>query len=372
MRIGFDATPLLGQRVGIGNYTAYLLSALLQQQPADDYYLYSNRPLGHLEPPLDQATQMPGYFERSRWLWMQWMLPTLLKRTQLDLCHYTNASAPLHQTRPFVLTIHDASLFVHREHHPVSRLVAIRALLPLLARRAAAVITVSQHARAELLRALDVPTDKIHVIYEAPPPHFVPAHDKKYLTAVKEKFALPDKYILYLGTLEPRKNLTRLVQATSQLHHYGCQIPLLLVGPKGWHMNGFKEEISRLGAEPMVRYLGYVPSEALPAIYSLATVFAFPSLYEGFGLPPLEAMACGTPVLTSQASAMAEVGGDAVHLIDPYSVESITEGLHNLLTNAPLREELSQLGQKHAQQFSWERAAQETTAVYRQVLQTQA
>jgi glycosyltransferase involved in cell wall biosynthesis len=247
--------------------------------------------------------------------------------------------------------------------------VANRALLPSLARRAAAVITVSQHAKTELVRTLNISPDKLHVIYEAPPPHFEPVHDANYLAAMKQKFALPDKYILYLGTLEPRKNLTRLVQAVSQLYHRGCEVPLLLAGPKGWHMSGFKEEISNLGLESMVHYLGYVPGEALPALYSLATVFAFPSLYEGFGLPPLEAMACGTPVLTSKASAMAEVGGDAVYLIDPYDIEAIADGLHRLLTDKPLRQELSQRGRQHARQFSWERAARETTAVYRQVLQ---
>lgn len=369
MRIGFDATPLVGQRTGIGNYTASLLTALLHNNPTDDYYLYSNCPLNRLEPSLQRAVQIPGYYQQSRWLWMQLMLPRLLENTQPDICHYTNASAPLWQKRPFVLTIHDASLFLHHRYHPWSRLLAIRVLLPTLARRAAAIVTVSEHARRDLARTLSVSSDKIHVIYEAPPADFEPVTDKCKLALLRKRYNLPEKYILYIGTLEPRKNLDRLVQAVSRLHRCGCRIPLVLVGPKGWGMDNFDHEIDHLTTESLVHYLGYVPAADLPGLYTLATLFAFPSLYEGFGLPPLEAMACGTPVLTSQDSAMAEVGGEAVYLVNPYDVDELVDGLYRLLTDNRLREELSQRGRQHVSQFSWERAAVATTAVYRQILQ---
>jgi glycosyltransferase involved in cell wall biosynthesis len=301
---------------------------------------------------------------------MQFMLPRLIERTQPDVCHYTNASAPLRQNRPFVLTIHDASLFLYGQYHPWSRLLAIRALLPTLARRAAAIITVSEHARADLVRALDLPADKIHVIYEAPPPDFEPVTDNRYLTLLRQRYNLPEKFFLYLGTLEPRKNLSRLIQAVSRLHRDGCCVPLVLAGPHGWRMNSFDQEIDRLAAESVVQYLGYVPAADLPGLYTLATVFAFPSLYEGFGLPPLEAMACGSPVLTSKGSAMAEIGGEAVYLVNPYDIDELAYGLHHLLTDPLLREELSQRGRQHVQQFSWEQAAEATMAVYQQVLQT--
>lgn len=369
MRIGFDGTPLLGQRVGIGNYTAHLLAALLAGNPTDQYCLYSNRPLGQLESLLQRAIHMPGHFPRSRLLWMQFMLPRLLQQTAPDLCHYTNASAPFmpHQ-QPFVLTIHDASLFLYRHYHPWSRHIAIRALLPHLARRAAAIITVSQQAKADLVQTLQLPPEKIHVIYEAPPSHFAPITDKKYLAQLRQQYNLPEKFILYLGTLEPRKNLVRLIQAISRLHHQNCRVRLVMAGPKGWHMNGLHEEIGRLNASHFIQYLGYVPGHVLPGLYSLATIFAFPSLYEGFGLPSLEAMACGTPVLTSRHSAMAEIGGDAVYLINPYSVDELADGLHHLLQDGTLRETLSQRGWHRAQQFSWTKAAAATTAVYHQIL----
>ena len=370
MQVGFDGTPLMGQRAGIGNYTANLLAALLRHNPTANYYLYSNCPLRSLEPALQRAIQVPGYFPHSRWLWMQFILPRLIERTQPDVCHYTNASAPWRQTRPFVLTIHDASLFLYRQYHPWSRLLAIRALLPSLARRAAAIITVSEHARADLARTLALPADKIQVIYEAPPPDFAPVTDSQYLARLRQRYNLPEKYLFYLGTLEPRKNLNRLIEAVRRLHRHGCCVPLVLAGPHGWRMDSFDQEIDRLTAESVVQYLGYIPAEDLPGLYTLATVFAFPSLYEGFGLPPLEAMVCGTPVLTSQGSAMAEVGGEAVYLVNPYDIEELTQGLHHLLTDAPLREELSQRGKQHVRQFSWEQAAKETMAVYQQVLQS--
>ncbi|MCB8944412.1 MAG: glycosyltransferase family 4 protein [Ardenticatenaceae bacterium] len=369
MRIGFDGTPLLGQRVGIGNYTAHLLGALLHNHPTADYYLYSNRPLDQLEPALQRAIPIPGHFPRSRLFWMQFILPRLLRHSIPDLCHYANASAPLwpHQ-QPFVLTIHDASLFLHHHYHPWSRLIAIRALLPALARRAAAIITVSQQAKADLIQALHLPPAKIHVIYEAPPPHFAPSTDPVYLARLRQQYQLPEKFILYLGTLEPRKNLARLVQAIHRLHQQGCPVRLVMAGPKGWHMNGFQEEIGRLEADKLVQYLGYVPTADLPGLYTLATIFAFPSLYEGFGLPPLEAMACATPVLTSRNSAMAEVGGDAVYLVNPYATEELADGLRHLLQDDALREELGQRGWQRAQQFSWQQAAAATTAVYHHVL----
>lgn len=358
----------MGQRAGIGTYTAHLLAALLASNPEDDYLLYSNRPLDELEPALNHAGRVPGYLPQSRWLWMQLMLPRLIEHTQPDVCHYTNASAPLWQSKPFVLTIHDASLFLYSQYHPRSRLLAIRALLPMLARRAAAVITVSEHARTDLIRTLHLPTHKLHVIYEAPAPHFQPVTDERQLAALRQRYHLPEQFLFYAGALEPRKNLHRLILALGQVRQQGCDIRLVLAGPSGWQMGGFQQLIMRQGLETAVQYLGYVPTTALPGLYSLATVFTFPSLYEGFGLPPLEAMACGTPVLTSRTSAMAEICSDAACLVDPYNVDEIADCLHRLLSDGAWRAELSQRGRQRARLFSWEQAARETTAVYQQVL----
>lgn len=371
MRIGFDGTPLLGQRSGVGYYTGNLLSALMEVQPEWEYLLYSNRPLNGLEPPLPKAQRSnQRYFSRSRWLWMQTILPSVIRDSQPNLCHFTNALAPLWQPAPYVLTIHDASLFVYGEYHPWARHLTMRLTLPIVARRAAAIITVSQHSRDDLIRVLNLDPAKIHVVYEAAADAFRPVEDPHQLAALRRKYALPDQFLLYVGTLEPRKNLLRLLRAVARLRDEGLPHQLVLAGGMGWMMESFEQEVNALGLQEAVHYLGYIPSEDLPGLFSLATVFTFPSLYEGFGLPPLEAMACGAPVLTSKSSSLAEVCGDAAYLVDPHSVEAIAAGLAELLRDAELRECLRAKGLQRAATFSWRRAACETGEIYRQVVQS--
>jgi glycosyltransferase involved in cell wall biosynthesis len=299
---------------------------------------------------------------------MQMMLPRVVARSQPDLCHFTNALAPLWLNRPYVLSIYDATLFLYSRYHPRTRLLAIRLLLPMAARRASAVITISDSARQDLLQVLKIPPEKIHVVYGAAPQHFRQVTNAGQLASLRQKYGLPEQFLLYVGTLEPRKNLTRLVQAFSQLKAQGHPHKLVLAGPWGWSMNGFHQQIEELNLADRVQLLGYIPDEDLPGLYSLATAFVFPSLYEGFGLPPLEAMACGTPVLSSRNSSLAEICGDAAYLVDPRDVENLAEGLRRVVADADLRAQLSESGRRRAQEFSWERAARETAAVYEGVL----
>lgn len=366
--IGYDATPLIGNRVGIGNYTGRLIAALLEANPQWQYWLYSNRPLGELEPALSNAVQVGGYLSRSRWLWIQLMLPKLIDRSQVDLFHFTNGLAPLWQRKPFILSIYDASLYLYGRYHPRARLLAMRLLLPLAARRAKAIITSSESARKDLLRVLSLPEEQVTVIYGAAPDNYERVNDKVKLEAVKKKYRLPEEFLLYVGTLEPRKNLVRLIRAHRQILSKGYSHELVMVGPWGWSMNGFCRLIDDLGLRNKIHFLGYVPAEDLPGLYSLATVFVFPSLYEGFGLPPLEAMACGTPVLSSNNSSLAEVCADAAYLVDPQDEDGLAEGMMDLLDDSERRFELGWLGSQRAKEFSWERAAEETLTVYRNVL----
>ncbi len=369
MRIGFDGTPLLGQRSGVGHYTGRLLAHLVQQRPEWEYMLFSNRPFEPLEAELARTLPLADNFGFSRFVWMQLMLPRIIRQRQPDLCHFPNNTAPLCLSRPSVITIHDASLFLHSRHHPRSRLLALRLLLPHVARQATAVITVSHHARQDLMRALKLPAEKIHVIHEAAPVGFQPLIDPIQRRQLRARYNLPEQFVLFVGTMEPRKNLKRLIRAVGQLRQRGCDTRLVLVGPNGWLINGsLEKEIEALDLKDAVQNLGYVPQEDLPGIYSLATLFAFPSLYEGFGLPPLEAMACGTPVLTSRDSAMAEICGEAACLVDPHEEEAIADGLACLLADPERREHLRQLGLARAQHYSWERTARETAVVYEKVL----
>ena len=369
--LGFDATPLLGQRSGVGHYTKRLIAAIMELAPTWDVHLYTNRPLGELDNGLRGATEIDAYLPASRWLWMQLVLPRTIRQHRPDLFHYTNSLAPLSQPRPYVVTVHDASLFLYRHYHPWSRIAAMRLLLPTVARRAAAVIVPTHVARRDLLETLRLSPERVHVIHEAAPDWFERLEDPAQREALRRRYELPEEFVLCVGTLEPRKNLERLVLALAEVHRRGRRVPLVLVGPSGWHLDGpggLQDTIRAAGLERHVHYLGYVPTADLPGLLSLATVFAFPSLYEGFGLPAVEAMACGAAILTSRDTAMAEICGDAARLIDPYSVDDIAAGLEELLNDAGLRDCLGLRAQQQARRYSWERAAAETIAVYRQVL----
>ena len=197
--VGFDATTLLGQRSGVGNYTSHLIGALLKVNPAWKYLLFSNKPLDALENKLSGATRVNAYFPYSRWFWLQMKLPGIVNQNQPSLCHFTNAGAPLLLNCPFVLSIHDASLFLYSRLHPRTRLLTVRLLLPMAARRAGAIITMSQSAKKDLTRVLKEPADKINVIYESAPDNFGPVKDDNLLSSLRRKYNLPDRDVFLLG-----------------------------------------------------------------------------------------------------------------------------------------------------------------------------
>lgn len=367
MRIGFDGTPLQYTRSGVGIYVEQLLNHLPLARPQWDFLLFTNKPYAANGVPRVQP--ITGHFPHSRWVWEQLKLPRIIAQNHVDLCHFMNNSAPALCAVPYAITIHDASLFLYSRYHPRSRLVALRLLLPQVARRAQAVITVSQASRQELIRILRLLPEKVHVVHSAAAREFRPLRDPERQDRLRQKYHLPPKYVLYVGTIEPRKNLPRLIAAfgRTQAEHPDCH--LVLAGPEGWMMNGaLEKETTAAHLTGKVHYLGFVPQADLPGIYSLATLFAFPSLHEGFGLPLLEAMACGVPVMTSDCSAMPEVSGAAAYLVNPNSVESMADGLNALLNSAARREWQIEQGFARAEQFSWEQAARETAVIYEQIL----
>ena len=366
--IGFDATPLLLPRTGIGNYSLELLRAMQRLADPPTITLLSNRPLANEFHTLGKlnTTAFP-----SRWLWMHSRLPQHLTKQSVQLAHFPNNSAPLWSSTPYILTIHDASLFLYPEHHPWQRLLTVRTFLPQAARRAAAIITVSQHAKRELQEILQLPDEKLHVVYEAASERFRKRVTSAEIDTIQHKYNLPADYLLFVGTLEPRKNLPRLLTAYAamlQADPTKKQYKLVLAGSDGWGKETLSEQITALGLQQQVIFLGYVNDNDLPGLYAGATLFIFPSLHEGFGLPPLEAMACGTPVLTSSNSAMSEICGDAAAYVDPRDEDAMTRTLCELLDNRHQLIRLGRCGLQRAANFSWDRAAQETMAVYRSVL----
>lgn len=372
MRIGYEITAVGTQPSGVGTYALQLLMGMAEVAAGHEYLLLSNRPhhrgsLAALPPLHDMARPFP-----SRMLWMQLVLPAQLGAARPDICHYPNSIGPLRCPTPYVVTIHDMTLSTMPCHHPLRKQLLVRPLIPLVARRAARVITVSGQARDDIVRMLRIPPERVAVIPEAAAPIFRPAPERER-ARVRAAYGLRGPYVLYIGTLEPRKNLVRLIRAWHSLRRRnGAPHQLVIAGAPGWQYRPIYEEARALGCADEVRFTGYLPRADLPALYSAADAFAFPSLAEGFGLPVVEAMACGTPTLISDTPALREVAGDAAVRVDPRSVESIAQGLERLLTDEPLRAELRAAGLARAASFSWRRAARETLAVYEAALAPQA
>lgn len=364
--VAFDATSLeVAQPSGVGRYTAQLLAALVARADAPPIALVAARPLplALLGGTLGQVG--PRFPNRS--IWMQIVLPGALARLQPRLCHFTNSLAPVFTRSRYVVTIHDMALFLHAQTQPSRHLLAARGVVPRAARQAAAVIAVSQSAREDIVRVLQIPPDKVRVVYPAAAPQFSPIDDPLERERVRAKYGLTMPFVLHVGTIEPRKNLTRLVEAFARLRRDGRLEHLVLAGALGWRYGGLLRAIERLGLASSVRRLGYVHPDDLPVLYNLARVIAQPSLYEGFGFPVVEGMAAGVPVLTSNRSAMAEIAADAALLVDPESTEAIVDGLRRLLDEPDLRDDLRQRGLRRAAEFSWARAAEQMVRLYEEV-----
>lgn len=364
MRVGFDITSLRAPRTGVGTYTANLLQQL------------RSFPQVEVVPMIQSSARVPLPRSGSRWtlrvnntFWLQMVLPWHLSRVAADVCHFTNSVASIWTPCPSVVTIHDATLWLLPRFHPRPRLVAMRPLIPFGARRAKAIIAVSANTKRDVVRMLNIPEEKVHVIHEAPAPQFRPVARDAGLDAVRRRYRLPPEFILYVGTIEPRKNLTRLLEAFAMLRRCGyASLGLVIAGGQGWGDTSLQSTIERLCLRDAVRVLGYVPTDDLVALYNLAGAMVFPSLYEGFGLPVVEAMACGVPVVTSPNGSLAEIAGGAAELIDPTAVESIARGLGRVLGDANRWAELREAGLARAAQFSWQRAAAQTREVYASVI----
>jgi glycosyltransferase involved in cell wall biosynthesis len=256
------------------------------------------------------------------------------------------------------------SLRLYPHCHPMRRRLLNRPLMQVAIRNASAIVTVSHSARRDLLNLHGVSPERVLVVHEAASPAFAPIHDRERLDRVRARYALPEHFILYVGTIEPRKNLMRLMSAFADARRAGIPQQLVCVGPYGWASRDLSGHIERLGIKDAVHFTGYLPFDDLPAIYNLGDFFVFPSLYEGFGLPVVEAMASGLPVLTSNTSSLGEIAGDAAETIDPTDTDAMAAAIRRLATDRDLRRERSQLGLQRARSFSWTQTAREMLAVY--------
>jgi len=379
LKIVIDARRL--RDFGIGSYIRNLVHALARVDPVNRYVLVA-APEGAEELAGLPANFLTVLYRRpDTSLANQVSFPLFLRQFSADLFHLPLNVVPWLMPRPYVVTIHDISSLLFpqpAERRPAFRLYQLRRGLM----RAARVIAVSGATRRDVENVLGVPPERIRQIYDAPDPRFLDESAQQCESAradrrrVLERYQVNYPYVLYAGAIRPQKNVPRLVEAFAVVrgdlenHPVYRDLRLIIIGDEIVRYPAVRHAVIKTRVEHVVRFLGFLPFETLRVFYQSAAVFAFPSLYEGFGLPPLEAMACGTPVVTSNVSSLPEVTGDAAVLVNPENVFDIARGLREALLNESLRRELVRKGMQQARRFHWDVTARRVLEVYEEVAQS--
>ena len=376
LRVGINATALLSPLTGIGQYVFHLGQTLLQRPDIEPYFFYAlswnqslrATPIPHISAikrPIKRLIPYP--YVLSRFV-MQRAFTRGAKKLDFTLYHEPNYLA-YNFTGPLILTVHDASWVRHPDTHPAARIDALTRYFQSSLDRASAILTDSAFVKREIMELFGVPEDIIFPISLGVSPHFSPRSQQECQSFLSQQNLNFGSYILSVGTLEPRKNVSLLIEAYAQLpESLQHQFPLVLVGMRGWLTSNLEKRMRPLVERGIIKPLGYVQDTEMPFVYSGAAAFAYPSLYEGFGLPPLEAMACGVPVISSQTSSLPEVVGDAGLLIDPHDADALTNTLRQVLEDRALAADLAGRGVQRARHFSWKKTADETVTVYRRVV----
>ena len=369
-RIAIDVIPLLGRLTGVGHYIDELIHRFSLMAPGYEYTYY----YGYYSKRILKSIK--GIHGIKNFLLRVPVLRTGLRAAKGTVAKYHPAEFDLYfepnfmpldiKAKGIVTTVHDFSFELFPEAHPADRVRYFAKNFLRNIRRSTRIITDSAYTKTEALDLLRLPADMITPIHLGVDHGTFKAYGQEALESCKRELALPEKFILFVGAREPRKNLDRLVRAYAELpEKIQNEFNLVLVGPRGWG-KGDPSSRKKLGNRVMV--LDYVDTQKLALIYNLASLFVYPSLYEGFGLPPLEAMACGCPVVVSRAASLPEVCADAAYYVDPKDIQNIAEGMHKVLLDEELRHSLIEKGKEQAKLFTWERTARETLAVFAEVL----
>ncbi len=368
-------SPTAGYRqAGISGYIEHLLKHLpAAGAPDDRWTVYA--PPGVTRAAIDadervtlQTGRLPTSRPALRIWWEQAIAPAVLLRDQPDVVLCPLNVLPLATACPGVVTIHDLAFLRFRMHRPARRLY-LAALTRLSARRARHIIAVSEFTRSEVLELLKIPPERVTAIHNGLDEHYRP-QDAAAVEHFRSSRGLPSRFVLSVATLEPRKNITTLIEAYARARQR-LAMPLLVAGGKGWLYDAIFDRVRQLGLENDVAFLGFVARDDLPLLYAAATAFVYPSLYEGFGFPPLEAMATGTPTLVSDAGVLREVAGDAALIAPARDAAALAAQLVRLTGDHALREELRARGFERARRFTWQRAASQTLEVLRSVGQNE-
>jgi glycosyltransferase involved in cell wall biosynthesis len=368
LRIGMDYTAAVRQGAGIGRYTRELVRALARLDQDNDYVLLAAAGGQRLSdtawPPNFQTRSLPLSDRTLAILWHRLRLPLWVELATgpLDIFHSPDfVLPPLRRARTLV-TVHDLSFIRYPQCADAKLRAYLNKVVSRSVQRADLVLADSQSTKDDLVELLRVEPARIEVVYPGVEDRFHPIEDQTLLEKVRARYGLPPKFILGLGTLQPRKNFTRLIKAFADLRF--ADLRLVIAGGKGWLYEEIFATVARLGLEEKVVFPGFVADEDLPALYNLADLFVFPSLYEGFGLPPLEALACGTPVITSDASSLPEVMGEAGLMVEATDVGALAEAMGRVLEDDALREGMIARGMEQTRKFTWKRAASRLLDLY--------
>ncbi len=350
MRVAFDVSSTRGQKTGIGIYTENLMRALREHAPEIEVVKLEDGATA------DQRTDRRIRRE-------QLVLPRLARESRADVLHLTGFAAPRRAPCPVVLTVQDLIGVLFAKNFPPAARFYWSRYLPFTLRFPRQLITLSEHTKKDIVHLTKIPSERIQVIPPGRDESFHRIENGMGLESVRAKLGLPARFILFVSTLEPRKGVDTLIAAFAHAAP-SISADLVIVGKRGWYADRFFSQVNRLGIAARVHFLEYVAAPDLPLLYNLAQAFVFPSRYEGFGLPPLEAMACGVPVICSNASSLPEMIGDAGILIPPDDVAGFARAMIDVLRDNARREVLRERGLRQAQKFSWERAARATAQVY--------
>ncbi|HYO49391.1 MAG TPA: glycosyltransferase family 1 protein [Chloroflexia bacterium] len=387
MKIAIDYTTGIYPGAGVARYTRQLVASLADIDSRNNYSLfYAARGLPRSTPeraqadvlfrerPNFRAVPVPMSVRVMSRLWQRWQAPLPLEvfTGRCDVVHSPDFVSPPHRSGADVITVHDLSFLVVPECADPTNAAFLGKAVPAATRRANHIIAVSEQTKRDLVQLLSVPPKRVTVAYNGVEARFRPMPGDPALDTLRQKLGLPERFILHVGTLEPRKNLARLIDAYGMLVSasrvrtpHSAGLALVLAGRRGWLYEPIYKAAERVNSQGgKVVFLDFVSDDHLPLIYNMAEAFAYPSLYEGFGMPAAEALACGVPTLVSTGGALKEVTGDAALAADPTSSEDIAAGLQRLLTDEALREELAVSGPIQATRFTWEAAARTVLGVY--------
>lgn len=374
MQVCIDVSPTAQGHAGLGRYAGEIAHELAHHSNGVNLSLFYNHQ-GQTQLP-DHLAHLPAktvHIGNKPWrmaVWLsqlgRWSMDKTFGAT--DIFHATNHLLAHFKQARTVYTLHDLIFLRYPEYHLPYNRWYLTLTMPRYLRAADVIVTPSEWTRQDALQHYHLPETKIKVIYEAAAPHFKPVTGVGDLERVRQKYSLPPKFILHVATIEPRKNLSRLLDAFQTLLADWPDLRLVLVGKKGWLYEHFFQHLQASGLESRVIFPGYVADADLPAFYQMAKLFVFPSLYEGFGLGPLEAMACGTPVVSSNRSSLPEVVGDAGLLFEPTDTRALAQAMRRVLTDETLQAELKGRSLRQAQKFSWAKAAEAHVAIYQSLL----